>query len=241
MHNRSLLSALVLATAVVVAALAVGRGLERLRAADRSVSVKGVAERVVEADVALWPLRLVAAHDDLDAARRKIEADRRTVAAFLARHGIDTTASELQAFNVTDTRAQMYGGAPAANRYVIQVTVMVRTSDLDAVARASQAVPELVSAGVVLSSGGEFGSSGPTYLFTRLNDHKPEMLAEATASARKAAEEFARQSRARVGGIRRASQGIFEILPRDQAPGVFEGGQRQKTLRVVTTLEYALL
>jgi hypothetical protein len=240
MTDRSPIQTLILAVALIVAGFAVGRGLERFRSADRAVTVKGVAERVVEADVALWPLRLVAADNDLDVARRKIETDRRTVERFLARHGIDSAGTELQAFNVTDTRAQTYGGASAANRYVIQTTLMVRTADLDAIARASQSVSELVSAGVVLSSGGEYGSSGPTYLFTKLNDHKPEMLADATANARKAAEEFAKQSHARVGGIRRAYQGVFEILPRDQAPGVFEGSQRQKTLRVVTTLEYAL-
>jgi hypothetical protein len=92
---------------------------------------------------------------------------------------------------------------------------------------------------VVLQSGGGWGA-GPTYLFTRLNDLKPEMLAEANANARKAAEEFARSSKARVGGIRRASQGVFEILPRDPAPGIMEGSQVQKTLRVVTTVEFEL-
>ena len=66
---------------------------------------------------------------------------------------------------------------------------------------------------------------------------KPEMVAEATANARKAAGEFARQSGSRLGGIRRASQGVFEILPRDPAPGVSQEGQMQKTLRVASTVE----
>ena len=48
----------------------------------------------------------------------------------------------------------------------------------------SQRVGELIAAGVVLSQGGEYGSSGPTYVFTRLNDLKPPMIAEATANAR---------------------------------------------------------
>jgi hypothetical protein len=66
------------------------------------------------------------------------------------------------------------------------------------------------------------------------------MLAEATASARESASEFAKRSGARVGGLRRAQQGLFEILPRDQAPGIPEGSQLEKVLRVVTTLEYEL-
>ena len=93
----------------------------------------------------------------------------------------------------------------------------------------------------VLSSGGMgYGSSGPTYLFTRLNDLKPAMIREATASAREAAAQFAADSRSRLGGIRQANQGVFVILPRDQAQGVSEGAQPNKTVRVVTTVQYYL-
>ena len=239
MNDRSPFSTLVLGLAIVMAGLLVGRGIERFRAADRSVSVKGVAERAVQADVGLWPVRMVAADNDLDAAQRKIARDRRTVLLFLARFGLDSTATQLQGFEVVDTRANPYQSGVAPNRFIINATVMVRTGDPEKIREASQRVADLVASGVVLSSGGP-GYGGPTYLFTRLNDLKPQMLAEATANARKAAGEFARQSGSKVGGIRRASQGVFEILPRDPSPGVMQEGQIQKTLRVVATIEYAL-
>ena len=239
MGERSPLSTLVLAVAVILAGGLIGRGVERFRAADRSVSVKGVAERTVSADIGLWPLRVVAADNVLDAAQRKIERDRRTVLGFLGRFGLDSTATELQGFEVTDTQANPYQRGEAANRFVISTTIMVRTEEPRRIRDASQRVGDLVAAGVVLSSGGP-GYGGPTYLFTRLNDLKPEMVAEATANARKAATEFARQSGSRLGGIRRATQGVFEILPRDAAPGVMQEGQIQKTLRVVATVEYLL-
>jgi hypothetical protein len=240
MNDRSPFSTLVVAVAMVVSALLVGRGVERFRAADRSVSVKGVAERTVQADIGLWPVRMVAADNDLDAAQRKIAHDRRTVLQFLGRFGLDSTATELQSFEVADTRADRYQSNVAPNRFIITTTLMVRTGEPEKIRLASQRVADLVAAGVVLSSGGPGYGGGPTYLFTRLNDLKPEMLAEATANARKAAGEFARQSGARVGGIRRASQGVFEILPRDPGPGVMQEGQIQKTLRVVATIEYTL-
>ena len=239
MNERPWLPTAVLALAVVVAGALVGRGIERFRASDRSVSVKGVAERTVQADVGLWPLRLVSASDDLDAAQRKLQRDRHAVLAFLATFGLDSTRSELQGFEVNDTRANPYGGGQAPVRFIITATLMVRTTEPERILKASQRVGDLVAAGVVLSSGGA-GFGGPTYLFTKLNDLKPEMVAEATANARKAAAEFARQSGSAVGGIRRASQGVFEILPRDQAPGVTQESQVQKTLRVVSTVEYAL-
>ncbi|MGH7553651.1 MAG: SIMPL domain-containing protein, partial [Longimicrobiales bacterium] len=142
----------------------------------------------------------------------------------------------------TDAFANIYsGGQPIRARYVVNQTVMVRSTNVDLVLRASVLVGELVSAGVVLSAS-QFGPgfAGPTFLFTRLNDLKPEMIREATASAREAAEQFAADSRSRLGGIRQANQGVFVILPRDQAPGIQEQTQLFKTVRVVSTVEYYL-
>ena len=128
----------------------------------------------------------------------------------------------------------------AGNRYVINQTLVVRSAEPAKVLAASARVGELVAAGVVLSSGGEYGSGGPTFLFTGLSDQKPAMIAEATSRAREAAEQFARDSGSRIGGIRRANQGVFEVLPRDRAPGISEQSQLEKTLRVVSTIDYRL-
>jgi hypothetical protein len=115
----------------------------------------------------------------------------------------------------------------------------VRTGEVDKIAAAAQKIGDLVAAGIVLSSEGQ-PSPGPVYLFTKLNDIKPAMIAEATKSAREGAEQFARDSGSRVTGIRRASQGLFQILPRDDAPGMPADNQIAKTIRVVTTIDYGL-
>jgi hypothetical protein len=66
------------------------------------------------------------------------------------------------------------------------------------------------------------------------------MIADATARAREAAAQFARDSHSDLAGIRQANQGVFEILPRDQAPGLSEQSQIAKTVRVVSTIDYYL-
>ena len=158
---------------------------------------------------------------------------------FFARHGIDSSRVELLSLEVTDKRSNPYEGSPSSARFAISATLVARTDRPEQIRAASQDVGELVAAGVALTSGAGYGT-GPTYLFTKLNDLKPAMLAEATANARDAAAEFAKRSGAHVGDLKRASQGLFEILPRDQAPGIPEGSQLEKVLRVVTTLEYVL-
>lgn len=232
---------LILATAIALAGLFVGLGFARGRSADRYVTVKGVDERPVRADLAIWPLRLVAADDDLSRAHAKIQDGVRGVRAFLTQNGIDSANVALQDFGVSDAQANQYGGATQpGSRYVIRQTVVVRSTDPDRIERASQRVGELVSAGVVLSSGQEYGGGGPTFVFTKLNTLKPQMIKQATARAREAAEQFAADSRSSLGGIRQASQGVFEILARDQAPGIQEPSQIEKTVRVVSTVEYFL-
>ncbi len=241
MTLTSLLRAFLLPLAIAFAGAAVGHGFARGRAADRYVTVKGIAEREAKADLALWPLRVVAADNDLGRAHQRIETSIRLIRSFLARQGIDTTTAELQEFKVTDTYANEYRPAgEAGTRYVIRQTLMVRSEQPQTVLAASQHVGELVQAGVVLSSGDEYGMGGPTFLFTGLNELKPEMIAEATARAREGAEQFARDSKSALGGIRHASQGVFEILPRDQAPGIQQESQLVKTVRVVSTVEYSL-
>ena len=233
---------LVMALAVVLSGWFVGGGFVRSRTVDRYVTVKGVAERIVEADLGLWPLRLVATDNDLGNAQGKIERQRRAVMAFLQKTGLESADAELQGLEVNDVRANPYqSGQPTGDRFIVTMLLMVRSDQPEKIRDASQKVGELLSAGVVLSSGaggGPFG--GPTFVFSKLNDLKPEMIAEATSSARKAAEQFAKDSHSRIGGIRRANQGVFEILPRDQAMGIMEGSQIHKTLRVVTTIDYYL-
>jgi hypothetical protein len=236
-------AALVAAGLAAAGALA-GAGVARVRTADRTVTVKGVSEREARADLAIWPLRLVAADNDLGAANASLRRSLETVRGFLRAQGLDSASGTevvLQGFEVNDAATNQYGGgAQAATRYVIRQTVIVRSPRPVVVQAASQRVGELVAAGVVLTSGGEYGTGGPTFVFTGLNALKPAMIAEATARAREGAEQFARDSRAGLAGIRRASQGVFEILPRDQAPGITAEQQLVKTVRVVTTVEYGL-
>ena len=236
-------SALLVAIGLSLGGWFVGHGFMRGRMADRFVAVKGVSEREVEANVALWPIRFISTADQLPSAQAEIARSVTQVYAFLARHGIDTATVELQGLEVTDALANTFRDGPVASRYVITQTAMVRSDSPALVLSASQKVGELVEAGVVLSSQsgyGGYGANVPTFLFTRLNDLKPEMIAEATANARTAAEQFASDSRSGLGGIRRANQGVFVILPRDQARGAMEDSQLFKVVRVVSTVEYFL-
>ena len=233
------IGAVVLAVGIAAGGYLAGLGVLRARTNDRTVLVRGLSEREAKADLAIWPLRLIVADDDLARANATLERNVAQTRAFLVTQGLTGAESEvsLQEFSVQDNRANGY---QAGSRYVIRQTLVVRSTKIELVQSASQRVPELVKEGVVLSSGQEYGGGGPTFVFTGLSELKPAMIAEATARAREGAEQFARDSRSTLTGIRRASQGLFQILPRDQAQGISEESQIIKQIRVVTTVEYGL-
>lgn len=241
MKDQWLVRVVVVALGLMLGGWAAGNGVARSRLSDRFVTVKGISEREVTADLAIWPLRLVVADNDLSRAQSRLQSNVREIFQFLARHQIDTAQVTLQDFGVVDALANEYRQPGVTeNRYIIRQVVVVRSDAPARIHAASQRVGELVNAGVVLSSGAEFAGGGPTFIFRGLNDLKPAMIAEATARAREGAEQFATDSRSRLAGIRRASQGVFEILPRDQAQGISEGSQVAKVVRVVSTVEYIL-
>jgi hypothetical protein len=229
-------AALLLALGLLGAGFLVGRGFEVGRSADRYVTVKGLAETFVSADLAVWPLRITATGDDLGQVQGQIDTGLATITGFLREQGIAAEAIQPQRVEVTDLLAQPYRPEGAGeNRFILAQTVIVRTEQVALVAALNQQSGELIRRGVVLVDTG-----GPTYLFTRLNDIKPELLAAATRNARAAAEQFAADSGSAIAEIRRASQGLFEILARDPAPNLFEPNQQDKKVRVVSTIEYRL-
>jgi uncharacterized protein len=241
--SRSSLPAAIVAVGVALGGFFIGNGFVRAKAADRYVTVKGVAEREVRADLAIWPLHLVGADNDLAAANAKLSKSVDGVRDFLARHGIDTTQIQMSEFSAIDALTnENDANRRPTNRYLVRQTMMVRSNRPDEVLAASQRISELAAVGVVISSGSDYGpgAGGPTFVFSGLNKLKPDMIADATARAREAATQFAHDSHSALGGIRQGNQGVFEILPRDQAPGINESSQIAKVVRVVATIDYYL-
>ena len=225
--------------ALVLAALIAAGGFLQSRRADRFVTVKGVAELEVEADLVVWPMAVSVTADDLAAAQTSLGRHLDQVRGYLAGFGLDSMAVVLQGTQVTDRIAERFGRLePGQQRYVLSATLSVRSADLDAVEASYRDVGRLIGGGVPLSVPGGYGELRPTWVFTGLNEVKPAMIADATASAREAAEQFAIDSGSELGRIRRADQGVFQILSR--TPGIPESFERFKQVRVVSTIQYFL-
>lgn len=211
----------------------VGQGVVNARVGDRSVTVRGVSERNVKADLAVLPIRFTASGDVLADVQGRIDGDLAIVRRFLATQGYPADAVGLGRLEVADTQSREYASQTGGPRFILAQTVIVRTTDVDRVQATTRALNDLVRQGVVLQD-----FAGPTFVFTRLNQVRPEMIAEATAAARTGAVQFAKDSGTALGPIRQATQGSFEILPRDEIGD--ETTSLDKKVRVVATISYRL-
>jgi hypothetical protein len=225
------LSALLVAIGLAAGGYFIGHGLLEARAADRYVTVKGLAEREVKADLVIWPLRYAVTADDLATLQRLSDESEGKVRAFLTSHfaGDDISVSAPQ---IQDRNAQgMSDRGGNLQRYVAEVVVTLRTNRIDEVRKANELLGELVKAGVALVQNYE---SRTQFSYTGLDKVKPDMIAAATRDARQAAEQFAKDSGSKVGSIRNAQQGYFSIEDRDAFSPEY------KQIRVVTTVQFFL-
>ena len=233
-RNVTLIAALVLALGVIVGGYLLGDGLRRARMADRAVTVRGLAERDVTANLATWTLSFTAQGTELGPVQAESDRDARTVAAFFRAAGFPANA-------VTDAGgsvSQYFDTNRGVNNVTVNRRVQLRTGDVMAARRAYARQFDLIRGGVAIQEG-----SGMQYVFTRLNDIKPEMIAAATRDARNGAERFANDSGTGVGGIRSATQGYFSIGARDgdaTEEGSGGGDSPFQKVRVVTTIEFYL-
>lgn len=225
-------SAALLTVGMVTGGYLLGDGLTRARAADRSVTVRGLAEKDVTADLATWNISYSATGFDLPTVRGEIDGNTNALQDFFRELGFK--ADELKPVSASVNQYINNG----VNTVTINQKMQLRTTDI---ARAQRAVArqfDLVRRGVVLQEG-----SGMVYSFTRLNEVKPSMVAEATRDARKSAEQFAQDSGTGVGGIKSATQGYFSVEARDgdQASGGYGATDTPfKKVRVVTTVDFYL-
>jgi hypothetical protein len=237
MNNRNVNPALVLGIFISLGLAALGYliagGIVRIKALERTIEVKGLSEREVPANIAIWPIRFSEADDDLNKLFSTIQRKNSIITEFLEKNGFQEKEISTSAPAIVDRQSQGYEGSNKAKfRYSGSSTITVYTENVDSVRKTMEKLVELGKRGIAIS--GEDYQSKTVFLFTKLNDIKPVMIEEATKNARAVAEKFAQDSKSRLGRIRSASQGQFSIDDRDSNTPFI------KKVRVVSTIQYYL-
>jgi hypothetical protein len=231
MKNR-ILGSIIIAVGLLSLGLAVRSGIKIFSQRDRTISVKGLAEREVPADKVIWPLPFKEVGNDLPMLYDNLKTKNRAIVSFLKSKGIADEEIGISAPQVVDMQAERYNVNPSPFRYNITSVVTVMSDNVDLVRELMSEQGELLKQGIAVT--GQDYQYQVQFLFTKLNDIKPSMIEEATKNARVAAEKFAKDSESKLGKIQSANQGQFTVTDRDaNTPYV-------KNVRVVSTINYYL-
>jgi uncharacterized protein len=230
-------SAAILGGSIIVAAAIGGsfavKTVKASKTLNRVVTVRGLSEREVKADLAIWPLGFKVAANDLPSLQREIARCRESIERFLLAQGFEKSEIGNVPPKIQDFEANGYVNEKEKGvfRYAAESSVVLRSAQTDKVVAAMERADTLISDGVPLCQDYD---SHAKFLFTGLSSIKPSMIEEANKDARAAAGKFAKDSGCSAGRIMRATQGSFEIDERDRQTPL------RKTVRVVTTVDFLL-
>jgi len=222
----------------------IGKGSTRFKSDIRTVTVKGLVEKEVKADQAVWTLSFRRTSENLKDAHARITADKELSVAFLKKQGFKEEEINLQPMKIVDKLARDYdsGQANERYRYVATSAVRVMTKNVGLVIKSLGETEKLLKAGVLLD-GQMDGIANPRYTITVFNELRPQLLAEATKNARLTAQQFASDSGAKIGKIRSANQGTIQIFGsdgNDESAYYSPTSTPVKKIRVVSTFEFEL-
>ncbi|MEI8055275.1 MAG: SIMPL domain-containing protein [bacterium] len=248
-YQKAFIITLVIVIAIgnALAGWFVARSVYQWRTSDRYVSVKGIAERQVKADLAVWDISYKITGDDLARITTESLKNQKIITSFLTQHSFALSEIEPQRIEVLDQYAREYTSGKPEHRYIITGGIVLHTPNVDLVRQVSQLNSELIQQGIVLMSKTDYQNlPNPRYFFTKLDEIRPQMLEQTTKSARLVAKQFATNADCQLGYIRRANQGVFQILNINSNAGQNYGtensqiGDINQVVRVVTSVDYTL-
>ena len=208
-----------------------GSSAVKFKRMERTVIVKGLSERELPADTAMWPIQFSCADNDLTSLYSCLADDSGRIRDFLIKSGFKHDEITVGIPSIVDKLAQRYGGnARIELRYTARQNVTVYSTRVDLVRKTMTKLLELGRKGIVFSGGGY--ETAPDFIFTRLNEIKPAMIEEAT----------------RKGGGTEICKGFRQQTRQDQTGQAgtvhhHEPGQKytvHQKVRVVSTVEYYL-
>lgn len=224
----------------------IGKSIYLSKSLSRNVTVKGITERDVKSDLGILEFDYREVGGALLDLNQKLQHDQTVVAEFLKQHGFTDAEIETQPVKLDDKLANTYqSNTPVVpeQRYILTSGIRIRSQRVDLIQQVNQLTGLLLQQGVPLAFDVNSVSPNPSYYFTKLDDIRPAMLAEATKSARLVAEQFAKDSDTRLDGIQHANQGLFQITSRDVEAGGDNGNSMSvinKKVRLVATIDYRL-
>jgi hypothetical protein len=199
-----------IALGTIISTVILSEGLIKFKKASAEViNVTGSAEKKIISDYAVWTAGFSVRDTQLKAAFAKLKEDTAKVKAYLGSKGIKDGEVIISQVETTPIYKKNDKGNATNDieAYLLSQRVEVRSADVNKITAVSRESTELIEQDI------RFVSDAPQYFYTKLGELKLEMLAAAAADAKKRAGQIASASGNRIGRIRSADMGVFQITP----------------------------
>ena len=232
------LSTIIIGICVSISLLFVGffiyKGLKTFSDKERVVSVRGLSEMIVDADYANLKIKYTEGDNDMQSLLNKIEDNNNKIVSFIKYNGLTDSEINLGVPVIKDKKNTEYNNNYSSNslRYYCEETITIQSNKVENVRKIELSQFDLYKQGITLSQSSYEYEGDSKYTFTKLNDIKPKMIEESTNNARIAGEQFSKNSKSKLGGIKSAYQGQFEITPTENP--------LKLKVRVVSSISYFL-
>ncbi len=235
-HQGYLLLGVALAIGIIVSSFILSQAIKSRNY--NSISVKGLAEKNIVSNIAVWEPQVQVWSANLSEAYSKIKQDADRFYNFLLSKGIPKDEITLVSLENTVTyEKQGYEDNVARKTgYLLIQKFRIESKDVQRISRISQEASEILSAGV------ELISQPPDYYYNGLENEKIALLGLATKDAFRRAEELAKVAETKVSGLKSATQGIFQVTGKHSMEvsdwGIFDTKSIEKTIKCVVSVEF---
>jgi uncharacterized protein len=230
----SLITSIVISIGIALSGFFVGNGISNIHKFDQYISVRGLAEKQVRANKVIWEIAYSVHGNSIKEIYSDVDRSQQAILKYLTTAKIAESAIQFGSPSVnlnTQTNSNKNPNGINKSSYTGYNKITVVTDKVDLIQQLSQKTNQLIANDILISS------SNLKYLYTDLNQIKPEMLNRATANAKAVAEQFALHANTDVGKIRQASQGLFSINNSDDSYG---DQDPNKIVRVIVNTQYFL-
>lgn len=239
---KNYIGAAIIAVAVIAGLYIVGNAYKYKFKSTETISVTGLAEKDFTSDLIVWSGSFNRYGFELKTAYATLKADEAAIRSYLNSKGIADSNIVFSSIAINKNFRRSYddkGNEISAEftGYTLTGNVRVESKDINRVEKLSREITELLERGI------ELNSNAPEYYYTRLNELKIDLLAKASEDAKTRAETIARNSGGSLGGIKKATMGVFQITGKNANEdysygGAFNTSSKEKTASITLKVDY---
>ncbi len=226
----------ILGLSFVIGMLLIGVFLVRSKQETKTLKIVGYANKEFVSDLVKWNLTVQKTADisELKTAYKSLATDIVAFKQFLISNGIPEKEINIQPV----TSNPVYDNYGKITSYNLNQNVFIITNQLNKIEKLALNPDFFADRGLLLQM------SNLSYLYTKLPDMKKKLLGAATADAKERAKEVASSANVRLGKLREARAGVFQITEPYSTDvsdyGIYNTNTRNKSISVTISAVFEL-